>query len=565
MKLSQLFVKTLRESPTATEFPSHIFLLRGGYIKQLSAGLYHLMPLGKRVFQKIENLIREEMNRMGGQEVDLPLIQPAQLWKESQRYDLIGEELARFQDRGNQDMVLAMTHEEAMTHLVKNSLASYRQLPVMLYQFKLKFRDEPRSRGGLIRVREFVMKDGYSFHPSEQSLDEYYDKMYQAYKNIFSQVEINPIIVESNSGIMGGRASHEYMLECPFGEDYLILSEDLKYQANQEIAVFNRESIKEAPLELQEVKTPTQRTIKEVIEFLKINSRQTMKCVFLQNQNALITILLRGDLDVSLAKVKNTLQLTHIETATESLIKKHGYIPGFAGPIGIQQTKENMLLVDISITEGSNFVTGKNKEGFHLRNANFERDFNSKKVGDFAIAQSGHLSTLSNSRLQLKKGIEIGNIFKLGTKFSTAANAEFLDEKGKAHPFIMGCYGIGLGRLIAAIVENSHDDFGPIWPKSVAPYFVSIVHLGDQKSVIKTAEKLYQDLINLGVEVLYDDRNERPGVKFKDNDLWGIPLRITISEKTLKDNQCEYKKRSEKKFERVKLNEVIAKIQEEAL
>ncbi len=564
MKVSQLFVRTLREAPTGTELVSHSFLLRGGYIKQLASGLYHTMPLGKKILNKIENLIRDEMNSLGGQEVDLPLVQTAELWKESRRYDLIGDELVRFKDRSNQEMVLAMTHEEAMTHLCNNTLVSYRQLPVMLYQVKLKFRDELRSRGGLVRVREFVMKDAYSFHESEESLDEYYHEMYKVYQRIFRKVGLNPIIVESNSGIMGGRrVSHEYMLECEHGEDYLILSEDGKYRANQEIAVFNRESEKTPVLELREVKTPNQKTTDEVSSFLGLKPKQIMKCVFFQNQKRLITVLLRGDLEVSLIKIKNYLGLSDLKLADEKLIYQNGFVVGFAGPIGIKQSKDNLVLVDISIEEGTNFVTGLNKIDYHYKNANFPRDFSSSSVGDFAMAKEGYLCIDSNSHLVVKKGIEIGNIFKLGQKFSQLAKAEFLDAKGVSKSFTMGCYGIGIGRLMASVVENSHDDYGPIWPKSITPYHVHLLHLGEDSEIIQKTESLYQELKRHHLDVLYDNRNEHPGVKFKDADLWGIPVRITISKKSLAENKCEYKIRGEKSFEKVDLDQVLSLVLQE--
>ena len=558
MKVSKFFVKTLREVPTSAQMKSHIFLLRGGYVKQLSAGLYSIMPLGKRVIAKIEALIRQEMNAVDGQEIDLPLVQPCELWEESGRYSSIGKELLSFQDRTHHSMVLAMTHEEAVTDLVRHSLNSYKQLPCMLYQFKIKFRDELRSRGGLIRVREFTMKDGYSFHGSEQCLDYYYQQLYEAYQNIFHRLNIQPIIVESDTGIMGGRASHEFMLECEAGEDYLIVSEDGKYQANQEIAEFDRQSQPQEFKLIEKVATPGCKTIEEVSNFLNIQPQHTMKAVVYKHEAQLILVLVRGDLQASEIKIKNYLGLSYLELAENEMLINKGITPGYAGPVGIIQNNEMTVLVDISIAEGNNFVGGANELNYHYLNVNFNRDFNSKQVGDFAVAEQGHISVQTKSLLKVKKGIEIGNIFKLGTKFSDSMKAHFLDEKGKSKSLIMGCYGIGVGRLMAATIENSHDDFGPIWPPSIAPFQVLLITLNNE--ALSESQKIYQQLQMQGYEVLWDDRNERPGVKFKDADLWGIPVRIGVSTKLLANQKCEWKLRSSKQFEVMEITKIESKL-----
>lgn len=560
MKVSQLVVKTLREVPSSAELPSHILMLRGGYIKQLSAGLYSVLPMGKRVLAKIENIIRQEMNAIGGQEIDLPLVHPAEIWQESGRFDAIGKELLRFKDRGEHSMVLAMTHEEAVTDLARHIVSSYKQLPFLVYQFKLKFRDEPRARGGLIRVREFIMKDAYSFHSDEKDLDKFYNRAYKAYTRIFNRMGIDPVVVQSDTGIMGGKVAHEFMLESPNGEDNLIISEDGSYRANQEIAEFDRESRSEPQLPLEKVATPEQQTIQEVCGFLKIKPRQTAKAVMYQYGECLALVLVRGDLNTSETKIRNYLKIPELLPADEGFIRKFGLVPGFASAVKIPRNKLLKVLVDESVAEGANFVTGANEVGFHLANVNFGRDFTSEDVADFAMADSGHKCKGSDSRLRAVKGIEIGNIFKLGTKFSTSMKAEFLDENGRSLPLVMGCYGIGVGRLAASIVEHSHDKFGPIWPKTVAPYQVHLLNIGQDPDVTTACSNLYNQLNAENIEVLYDDRDERPGVKFKDADLWGIPLRIGISTKTLADSACEWKLRSEKSFDKVPLSSVVSHV-----
>jgi prolyl-tRNA synthetase len=560
MKVSQLVFKTLREVPASAEIPSHIFLLRGGYIKQLAAGLYSILPLGKRVINKIESIIRQEMDRIGGQEVDLPLVQPAELWINSGRYAAIGDELLRFKDRGRHEMVLAMTHEEAVTDLLKSVISSYKQLPCMVYQLKLKFRDEPRSRGGLIRVREFVMKDAYSFHTSENDLDAYYQKVYDAYLRIFSRVGISAVVVQSDTGFIGGNTAHEFMLETKSGEDNLIISEDGSYGANQEIAVFDREPEKQEELPMEKVATPEQKTIEEVSEFLQVDKRKTIKALMYFQDPRLVLVLVRGDLNVGETKVKNYLKLTQLLPADDSVISRFGMVPGFASAVGLKESDDLIILVDQSVSQGSNFITGANQQGFHLKNVNFIRDFNSSHVGDFAQAESGHKCLHSQARLKAAKCIEIGNIFKLGTKFSQPMKADFLDEGGAGSPMVMGCYGIGVGRLMAAVVEKYHDDFGPVWPKEISPYQVHLLNIGAEKEVVQACSELYDTLVNNHFEVLYDDRDERPGVKFKDADLWGIPVRLGISKKTLADKTCEWKVRGSKDLEKIPIDSAAERV-----
>lgn len=560
MKLSRYFYTTLRETPSDASMPSHIFLMRGGYIKPLSAGIYSVLPMGHRVMKKIEGIIREEMNLIGGLEVDLPVVQTAELWNESGRYTAIGDELLRFKDRSNHNMVLAMTHEEAVTDLTRHVLSSYKQLPFMLYQFKTKYRDEARARGGLIRVREFLMKDAYSFHATQADLDTHYEEQYQAYLRIFRRVGIEPVVVQSDTGIMGGKLAHEFMLDTPNGEDYLILCKECGYQANREIAAFKRHPYtNDGSAALESVATPNKESIEEVSSFLQVPPEATAKCVFFDVDGKLVTVVVPGHLEVSEIKLRNILKTKELIPADETLISAAGMEPGFAGPIGVKNTR---ILVDTAIEESNDLIVGANKKDFHLKHCTPKRDFSKYEI--FDIAEASNLCHCPNcdALLTETRGIELGNIFKLGTKFSESMKATFLNPEGQSEPAVMGCYGIGVGRLMASVIENSHDEFGPIWPKSIAPFQVEIVPIGKESILTETAEKLDKELTALGFEVLVDDREERPGVKFKDADLWGIPLRIAIGKKSLEFGQVEWKLRSEKTFELVDLDKVAEKVKE---
>ncbi|HSQ43128.1 MAG TPA: proline--tRNA ligase [Fibrobacteraceae bacterium] len=557
MKVSQFFFTTLREAPSDATLPSHVFLMRGGFIKPTSTGVYSILPLGLRVLRKIEDVIRMEMSSLGGLEVDLPLVQTSELWSESGRYQAIGEELLRFKDRTGHPMVLAMTHEEAMTDLVRYVLNSYRQLPFMLYQFKLKYRDEARARGGLIRVREFVMKDAYSFHSTQADLDAYYQRVYDAYVRIFHAVGIEPVVVQSDTGIMGGKIAHEFMLDTPNGEDYLILCKKCGLQANREIAKFARKPHLGSDAVLEKVATPTQQSIEEVSSFLQVFPEATAKCVFLDMDGKLVTAMVPGNLEVSEVKLRNLLKAKVLVPADEALIRKCGMVPGFASPIGCKDTR---VIVDEGLATAKDVVVGANEEGFHFRHCVPARDFApGYEVADIAQADNGCTCPNCGAELTSTRGIELGNIFKLGIKFSESMNCKFLDESSKQQPAIMGCYGIGVGRLMASIIEAHHDDWGPIWPKSVAPFQALVVSLSKDAVVTQAAEKLYNDLVASGVDALYDDRPERPGVKFKDADLWGIPLRIGVGAKGLAESKVEWKLRSQKDFELVSLADVVEK------
>lgn len=556
MKVSKYFYNTLREVPSDASLPSHIFLLRGGFVKQSSTGIYSIMPMGLRVLRKIEDVIRQEMDGIDGLEMDLPLVQTAELWSESGRYQAIGEELLRFKDRTGHPMVLAMTHEEAVTDLARSVLSSYKQLPFMLYQFKIKYRDEARARGGLIRVREFIMKDAYSFHATPEDLDAYYQRVYDSYVRIFRAVGIEPVVVQSDTGIMGGKVAHEFMLDTPNGEDYLILCKHCGLQANREIAKFTRKPYLGSEVALEKVATPGKESIEDVSAFLNVPAEATAKCVFFDVDGKLVTAVVPGNLELSEVKLRNLLKAKLLVPADEALIRKCGMVPGYAAPIGCNGTR---VVVDEGIASAKGVVVGANEEGFHARHCTPARDFVAFETADIAQADSGCACPSCGKEMTSTRGIELGNIFKLGTKFSESMGAKFLDESSKQQPAIMGCYGIGVGRLMASVIECHHDDWGPIWPKNIAPFQAIVVSLAKDEPVMAAAEKLYNDLRNSGVDVLFDDRSERAGVKFKDADLWGIPLRIAVGAKGLAENKVEWKLRSNKEFELIHLDDCVEK------
>ena len=553
MRLSQLFGRTLREIPSEAEIPSHQLLLRAGMIRPLVVGMYSYLPLAQRVLRKIENIIREDMDAVGGQEIDMPLVQPAELWQKTGRWaPLVGKELVGFEDRFRRKLVLAMTHEEVVTDLVRSEINSYRQLPLMLYQIKLKFRDEPRPRGGLIRVREFTMKDAYSFHASEADLDEYYDQVCRAYLNIFHRVGIDVVVVEADVGLIGGSASHEFMLISDSGEDKLILCSGCDYTANAEVAVMQKPHVDNGePRAIEEVATPGQTTIEDVANYLSIKKTQTLKAVFYSTDENLIFAAIRGDLEVNENKLRNALQNPDLWIATNEELQRYGLVAGYASPIGVKGMK---VVVDDSVASTTNLVAGANKPGYHMKNVNFPRDFNADIVTDIALASGGMACAHCGGQLETKRGIEVGNTFKLGTKYSEAMEATYLDPTSKAQFIFMGCYGIGVGRLLASVVETNYDADGIIWPLAIAPYQIHLMHIGKGEGVVQDAENLYQRLQKEGYEVLYDDRQDSPGVKFKEADLLGMPLRLTISQRTLKENSVEVKLRAEQERELVKLD-----------
>lgn len=544
MRQSQLFGRTLREIPADAQIPSHQLLVRAGFIRPLAAGLYTALPLAQRSLLKIEQIIREEMNAIGGQEMNMPLVHPAELWQESGRYGpLAGKELAVFKDRSDREFVLAMTHEESITFHARQEIRSYRQLPLLVYQIKLKFRDEPRPRGGLIRVREFTMKDAYSFHTDVEDLERTYQTVYHAYKRIFDRCGVPTVVVESDPGMIGGTGAHEFMLVTPSGEDNLILCDGCGYTANAEVAIFDKgDAHFGEPSPSEEVATPHAQTIADVASFLGIPQRQTMKAVFYVAGGRLVFVVIRGDLEVNETKLRNRLGTTELRPAREDELTSHRIVPGYASPIGIRDV---FVVVDDSVAAMTNGVAGANRKGFHRKNVNFPRDFSADVIADIALAHERAPCARCGTPLRAANGIEVGNIFRLGTKYSQSMNATFLDAEGKAHPLVMGCYGIGVGRLLAAAVEANHDADGIRFPFSIAPYHVHLLHVGKEERTVQVAEELYHEWTAAGIEVLYDDRAESPGVKFKDADLIGLPVRVTVSDRTLQQDAVEVKLREE--------------------
>lgn len=557
MKMSRMLGRRIKEDPKDAKTISHKFLVRGGYIRPVSSGIYSLLPPAERVIQKIEAIVRDEMNKVGGQEVLMPVVLPADLWQESGRYESVGAELLRFKDRNGKDMLLGMTHEEAIVHLVRTEVTSYKQLPLMAYQIQTKYRDEARPRAGLIRVREFTMKDAYSFHTSQESLEEYYMQVHQAYVNIYRRVGLQHVLsIKANSGMMGGNVSHEFMSVADCGEDTLFVSPDgHSYKANREIAVSAIKFERAPELPMEKVATPHSKTIEDVAKFLNVKPENTGKAVFYTDSDKrLIFVLIRGDFEVNETKLQNLLKIKELAFANDQQILDAGAVPGYASPVGIDP-KKAVIVVDRSIEGTSNLVVGANEAGFHYINFNYGRDLKDAIVADIATVREGDPCPVTGEPLQMKRGIEVGNIFQLGTKYSAPMKCEYLDKEGKSHPMIMGCYGIGIGRTMAALVEDSHDDYGPIWPMSVAPYHVEICAITpDKENVMEVSEKLYQELQKLGVEVLFDDRGEKAGSMFSDADLLGIPLRAVISPKTIANGSMEFKIRGSRDSKLVPLD-----------
>ena len=564
MKLSKFVGKRLKEAPKDAVMPSHVFLVRGAYVKQLAAGIYSMLPLGHRVKSKIENIIRNEMNKIEGQEVSMPVIHPADIWKETNRYFDIGDELLRFKDRTGKEHVLAMTHEEASVHLVKNNVSSYKQLPFMIYQIQTKFRDEARSRGGLIRVREFTMKDAYSFHETNEDLERYYNIVHESYMRIFKKSGLNNFIsVESDTGIMGGGKAHEFMALNDAGEDTLFICPKCGYKANKEIAQSIIENYPEEEKQLEKVETPDKKTIEEVADFLNLPKRKILKTVIYKLETQLVFAIIRGDLDINETKLKKILKSKDLKFATDDEIMSVGAVPGFASPLNLD--KDVIIIADNSVVSSNNLVCGANEMNYHYKNFNLKRDLNESKyiVADIYSVKEHDKCINCGNELDLKRGIEIGNIFQLGTKYSKPMHATFLDKSGKEQYFIMASYGIGVGRLMATIIEEHHDKFGPIWPITVAPFEVHLNGLNLKKGDTKEkCDTLYNEMLQNGIDVIYDDRDERPGVQFNDADLIGVPFRIIVSPKTLSEDEVEFKKRGEKDSIRLSFDQVIPFLKE---
>ena len=561
MRMSQMFGTTLREAPADVEVNSHKLLLRSGCIRQLGAGIFSYLPLGWRAVEKIQRIIREEIERIGGQELLMPVVNTADIWKDSGRWDTIGPELTRFLDRNDRDMVLAMTHEEAVSDLVRQEIRSYRQLPRLIYHLQTKWRDDPRPRAGLIRVREFTMKDSYSLDKDEAGLDLQYDRHFEAYHRIFARMGLETLAVKSDVGMMGGKVAHEFMYLTPIGEDTLMVCPSCGFRANRQVASFQREAAPtEELLPVEEVATPGTSTIDDLATYLKIPKSRTAKAVFMvgeinDEESKLIFAVIRGDLEVNETKLANAAGVRSLRPAQDDEIKAIGAVAGYASPVGLTGAQ---VIADVSIAESPNLVAGANKEGFHARNVNHGRDFTAEIVTDIAAAEAGFPCPECGKPLEAHRGVELGNIFKLGTRYSTAMDCYFLDENGKRKPVVMGSYGIGVGRLLASIAEEHNDENGLIWPASISPYSVHLVAL---KGGTEAADALYDELEAAGIDVLYDDRADSPGVMFNDADLLGFPIRLTVSKRSLEAGGVETKLRHESERGMMKRNEVVAWVQ----
>ena len=544
MKLDRLVGERFKEKPSDCVVESHALMVRGGYIKYVANGIYSSYTPLKRITRKIEQILREEMDKIDGQEVQFPVVMPASLWEESGRYQSIGKEMARFSDRNESPLVLGMTHEEAAVQLVREYGQSYNKYPFMIYQIQTKFRDEARPKSGLIRVREFTMKDAYSFHTSQEDLEQYYDKCHKAYERIFARAGIPEVIsVASDSGMMGGKISHEFMLLTGIGEDSIAICSDCDYKANLEAAeniVINQKSENAEPL--TKVHTPDKHTIEEVCEFLNADAKNSCKAVVYQRNadDKYIVLFLRGDLEVNETKLTNHLGF---EIHPAVISEDSGLNAGFIGPVGLDG--DFIVLYDRSLKNLNNLVCGANEIDYHYTGLDLDRDLENVEYYDFAKIQEGGICPKCGKHsITVSRGIEVGNIFQLGTKYTKAMNMTYIDSEGKSQYPIMGCYGIGVGRLAAAICEVSHDDYGPIWPKAIAPYQVHLCAVRpDDQEVKSFADKLYQDLLDKGVEVIYDDRNVSAGIMFSDADLLGVPLRVIVSPRNIKQGVVEIKTR----------------------
>lgn len=563
MRQQHALIPTLRAVGEA-EMISHQLLLRAGFIRQLAAGIYNYLPLGKRVLNKIEQIVREEMDAIGSQELLMPAMNPAELWEETGRYHTYGPDLVKLEDRHKRPFILGPTHEETVTHIVRSEINSYKKLPLTLYQIQTKFRDERRPRSGLLRGREFIMKDAYSFHADRDSLDATYDDMYQAYTNIFTRIGLDFRAVEADAGAIGGKGTHEFMAVSPAGEDFVATCSSCDYAANIEMAeVVSSSTIAsrtDVPA-IEKVSTPNKGSIADVAEFLKIEPNQLVKSLLFLVDDKPVLVLVRGDHEVNDVKVKNFLDAIVCELADEATIQRvTGTTPGFVGPVGLLE--DVMILADQAIKGLSEIVVGANEKDFHFMHVQVDRDFKVSHYADLRNIQEGDACPRCGGMIQFTKGIEIGHVFKLGTRYSHSMNAKFLDKDGKEQPFIMGCYGIGVSRAVAAAVEQNHDENGIIWPVSIAPFHVHLIAVNMKDETQKeVAEQLYQGLREKRIEVLFDDRLERAGVKFKDADLLGIPVRVVVGSKA-GQGMVEVKIRRSGESAEVAVNDVLSSIPE---
>ena len=564
MRMSRLFSQTLRDISADAEVASHKLLLRAGFVRQLASGIFSYLPLGHKALRKVEEIIRREMDAIGGQEITMPVVHPAEIWQQTGRWYEVGSEMSRFKDKSDRDMVLAMTHEEVVADLVSREVQSYKQLPQLVYQIQTKWRDDPRPRSGLIRVREFTMKDSYSLDADWQGLDRQYRVHYQSYFNIFNRCGLDVIAVGSDTGMMGGELAHEYMYLTPIGEDTLLLCDGCGYAANRQIATFAKQANpQEEPIAQEKIATPNTETIDDLAELLHIPASKTSKAVFMMailgkgqdKEDKFILAVVRGDMEVNETKLANAVGALEMWPASEAEIRAAGSEPGYGSPIGVEGA---VVVVDDAVASAANLVAGANEPGYHLKNVNCGRDYEAEHVVDIASAREGDGCPRCDAALRAVRGVETGNIFQLGTKFTEALGGDFLDANGKAQPVVMGSYGIGVGRMLACIAEEYNDENGLIWPISVAPFQVHIVLLakgeGDAQNV---AEELYCELTERGFDVLLDDRRDNPGVKFKDADLIGIPVRVTVGDRGLKNGIVEFKLRRDEEREEIAVDRAL--------
>ena len=566
MKMSNFYMPTLREVPSEAEIPSHQLLLRAGMMRKLVSGIYSYLPLGYRVIRKIEQIVREEMDRAGSQELLMSAIQPKELWEASHRWENFGPEMFKLKDRNEREFCLGPTHEEYFTNLIKDEIKSYKQLPLSLYQIQTKYRDEKRPRFGLIRSREFIMKDAYSFDKDEEGMRAAYQNMWDAYERVFTRLKLKFKIVQGDSGAMGGNNSHEFMAMSEIGESLVAYCDNCDYAATDEKAsvIYNIESSNEAEKEMEKIHTPNVHTIEQLVDYLGLQGRNFVKSLIYLANGEPVVALIPGDRELNEVKFCHALGVAEheLELADEKTVMDvTGAVVGFAGPIGLK--KDVKLYVDSRVTKMKNFVVGANETDYHIKNVNYGRDFTGEVVEDLLLVKQGDICPKCGAPLLIDRGIEVGNIFQLGTKYSSSLGANFLDENGKEKPFVMGSYGIGVSRSAAAIVEQYHDDKGIVWPLVVAPYhiIITVVNVKNEEQMV-LGEKIYNELEDYGYEVLLDDRSERAGVKFNDRDLIGIPIRITVG-KRASENIVEYSLRSVDDKIEINIDEILQRIKEE--
>jgi prolyl-tRNA synthetase len=559
MRRTQFFCHTLRDNPADAEHAGHRLLLRGAYIAPLATGIYSFLPLGERLKRRIEHILREEMDAVGGQEVELPLVQPAELWAESGRLTSIGEELTRFPDRAGRQFVLAMTHEEAVADLLRRQVRSHRQLPVVLYQLQTKFRDERRPRGGLLRTREFAMKDAYSGHASDEDLATFYPRMYQAYCNVCRRCGLDVLGVGADAGVMGGGVNHEVVWPNAIGEEEVARCDACGYAATTDVASFAEPApAGERLLPPEEVATPDARTIAALADLLGVPTSRTAKAAFFSGNGRLIFAVVRGDMEVNERKLARECGVAELRPADAEELAAAGIVAGYASPIGVRGTT---VVVDRVVARSPNLVAGANRAGYHLRNTNYPRDYAADVAADIAAVYGGAPCPRCAAPLRLIRAVEVGHLFRLGTRYSEALGATFLDERGTARPIVMASYGIGIGRLIACLAEAFHDERGLTWPASVAPFDVYLVGLDlSLPDVRSAAEGLYQGLRAAGIAPLYDDRPESAGVKFNDADLLGMPLRLTVGRRSLQRGVAELVQRSNGEGRDLPLDSAVAEV-----